>query len=98
MPLAVQRDVHARLHELARTCRPKAADKAALGRTTTAFTRYYKRYPSRRFRMQIDDEQGTTLSALLVLRHALRRCSPRLARQVDETLPADITKGLPALE
>lgn len=97
VPAAVQRDVHVRVHDLARICRRRGPNRAALARTTATFIRYFERYPSQRFRMQIDDEQGSTLSALLVLRHALRRCSQPLAARVDEVLPADIRRGLSPL-
>lgn len=98
VPIAVQRDVHAMLHRLSRVCGRRRADTEALERTTRAFTRYYRRYPSRRFRLQIDDESGTMLSAILVLRAALARCSPGRAREVDKLLPARIRRALRPLD
>jgi hypothetical protein len=97
VPREVQRDVHARLHRLPATC-GRQVDRWAVERTTRRFIRYYERYPSARYRMQIDDEAGTTLSAILVLRHELARCSPRSARPIDEILPPRVRRALRPLE
>lgn len=96
VPDDVQHTVHTALHALPRLCGGRRPNSRALDRTTRIFIRYYKRYPSRRFRLQIDDESGTMLSALLVLRQDLSRCSPRLTVKVDRVLPADIRLALPA--
>lgn len=96
VPGDVQHTVHTALHALPRLCRGRRPNSRALDRTTLIFIRYYKRYPSRRFRLQIDDESGTMLSAVLVLRQELSRCSPRLTVKVDTVLPADVRQALPA--
>jgi len=96
IPGDVQRTVHATLHELPRLCRREPADGRALEQATRSFIRYYARYPNQRFRLQIDDESGTMLSALLVLRQELTRCSVRLTEEVDRTLPAGIRRALRA--
>lgn len=96
IPGDVQRTVHTTLHDLPRLCRRGPTDARALERATRTFIRYYGRYPSRRFRLQIDDESGTMLSALLVLRNELTRCSVRLTDTVDRALPAAIRRALRA--
>lgn len=86
--------MHKTLHDLPRLCRPGRPDTRALTRATLALVRYYKRFPSRRCRLQIDDESGSMLSALLVLRDELTGCSARLTKTVDEVLPTDIRRAL----
>jgi hypothetical protein len=97
IPPRVQRDVHASLHRLPAIC-SRQVDSRALERTTRAFIHYYERYPSHRFRLQVDDERGSMLSAILVLRYELSRCSPRWAKRVDEVLPPRVRRALRPLE
>ncbi len=97
IPRAVQRDVHASLHRLPTIC-GREVDSRAIERITGAFIDYYERYPSDSFRLQIDDEGGSTLSAILVLRYELSRCSPSSARRVDEVLPRRVRRALGPLE
>ena len=65
-----------------------------MAETALVFLRYHRRYPPERYRMQIDDEAGTTFSALLVVRDRLRRCSPRWTRAIDRVLPARVRRAL----
>ena len=94
VPQKVSREIHAGLHSLPRVCDPPRLSSRSIDRTTRLFIHNYKRYPSNRFRLQIDDEPGTMLSAILVLRYELSRCRPRRARQVDEVIPPRIRRSL----
>lgn len=85
--------MHSRLHELRRIC-GRTVRRAAVAETARAFLRYHRRYPPERYRMQIDDEAGTTFSALLVVRDRLRRCSPRWTRAIDAVLPERVRRAL----
>ena len=93
IPAPVQRDIHSRLHRLPRIC-GRDVRPAAVGRTARMFLRYRRRYPPDRFRLRVDDEGGTTFSALLVVRDRLRRCSPRWTRAIDATLPVRLRRAL----
>ncbi|MCP9490446.1 MAG: hypothetical protein MSC31_11310 [Solirubrobacteraceae bacterium MAG38_C4-C5] len=97
MPAETQRDVHEVFHRLPQSCGRDRADKPTLKRTTARFIELYRRYPADRFRLTIDDESGSMLSALLVLRAEMAVCSPDDAASIDRVLPAQIRRGLPAL-
>jgi hypothetical protein len=94
VPAAVERAVHDTFHRLPRSCGSRRADDRVLDGTTSRFIRWYRRYPADRYDMRIDDEAGTMLSAILVLRYELARCSPRHAARVDAVLPRKIRRGL----
>ena len=93
IPAGVQRDIHSRLHELPRIC-GRRLRRTAVARTARAFLRYQRRYPADRYWLRVDDETGTTFSALLVVRDRLRRCSPRWTEAIDATLPARVRRAL----
>lgn len=93
IPAGVQREIHSRLHELRRIC-GRRVRPAAVASTARAFLRYQRRYPADRYRMRIDDEGGTTFSALLVVRNRLRRCSSKWTRAIDATLPPRVRRAL----
>lgn len=97
VPSAVQRYVHATFHGLPRVCSRRHADRPVLDAKTARFIRLYRRYPADRFDMTIDDESGTMLSAILVLRHELATCSPRHAALIDPVLPTRVRGALRAL-
>jgi hypothetical protein len=97
VPAAVERQVHRTLHRLPRICTRRRADTAALERITRSFVVWFRRYPANRYEMQIDDERGTMLSAILVLRHELAKCSPRHAAEIDPVLPQSIRASLTPL-
>ena len=86
--------MHQTFHRLDRFCSRRRADERVLDRTTDEFIRLYRRYPAARYGMKIDDEAGTMLSAILVLRYELARCSPEHAAAVDRVLPPSIRRGL----
>lgn len=94
MPAGVERYVHETFHRLPGSCARGRADRRQLDRTTARFIELYRRYPADRFRMRIDDESGTTLSAILVLRDELARCSPRHAARIDPILPPTVRRAL----
>ena len=94
MPRSAVDDVHRTLHRLPRTCSPQRVDRRRLDMTTSRFLDLYRRFPADRYEFQIDDEAGTMLSALLVLRDELSRCSPRHAARIDPVLPASIRRAL----
>lgn len=98
VPDDVERYVHDTFHRFPRSCAPGRADRRRLDATTAKFIRLYRRYPYDRFRMTIDDESGTMLSAILVLRDELSRCSPRHAASVDPVLPASVRRALRPLK
>jgi hypothetical protein len=97
VPAAVEQQVHRALHRLPRICTRRRVDSAALARITSSFVVWYRRYPADRYEMRIDDERGTMLSAILVLRHELARCSPRYAAEIDPVLPENIRASLTPL-
>lgn len=94
MPAADVRFVHQTFHRLPRFCRPARADRQRLSAVTARFVQLYRRYPADRYGMQIDDEAGTMLSAILVLRDELSRCSPPHAARIDPVLPAEVRRAL----
>jgi hypothetical protein len=97
MPAGTQRDVHEVFHRLPRSCGRDRADEPMLERTTARFIGLYRRYPADRFRLTVDDESGSMLSVLLVLRAELAACSPDDAATIDRVLPVQIRRGLPPL-
>jgi hypothetical protein len=97
VPRSAARYVHEEFHRLPRWCARGRTDRRRLDNTTARFLDLYRRYPAERFRMTIDDESGTMLSAILVLRAALYRCSPRHAALVDSVLPRRVRRALPPL-
>lgn len=95
VPAPVERAVHAGLHALPRAYRRGSSGRATLRRTTRSFIRYYRQYPSNRYGLRIDDESGTMLSALLVLRQELLGCDRALATEIEAVLPRDLQRGRP---
>jgi hypothetical protein len=80
IPAETQREVRDVFHRLPRFCGRDPADRAeeaTLERTTARFIGFYRRYPADRFRLAIDDESGSMLSALLVLRAELAALQQR---------------------
>ena len=94
VPITVQRQVHGVYHRLGRHCNRRETHGTELDRITSDFVRWYRAYPAARYALQIDDESGTMLSAILVLRYELSRCSPRHAARIDAVLPARMLPGL----
>jgi hypothetical protein len=94
VPAEVERQVHQTFHRFDRYCSRRKVDAAALDRTTSDFIGWYRTYPARKYAVQIDDEPGTMLSAILVLRYELSRCSPTHAARIDAVLPRKMLRGL----
>jgi hypothetical protein len=94
VPAEVERQVHQAFHRFDRYCSRRKVDEPALDRTTSDFIGWYRTYPAENYAVQIDDEPGTMLSAILVLRYELSRCSPRHAARIDAVLPRKMLRGL----
>lgn len=94
VPASVSQQVHRTFHRFERYCSRRGVDARTLDRTTSDFITWYRAYPPDQYALQIDDEPGTMLSAILVLRYELSRCSPRHAAQIDAVLPREIVRGL----
>ncbi|MDP1846975.1 MAG: hypothetical protein Q8K79_04205 [Solirubrobacteraceae bacterium] len=94
VPRDVQNNVHQTFHSLPSWCGRGRAANVRLDATATTFIALYRRFPSDRFRMTIDDESGSMLSAILVPRDELSRCSPRHAAKVDPVLPPTVRRAL----
>jgi hypothetical protein len=94
VPAEVERQVHQTFHRFDRYCSRRARNVRALDRASRDFIGWYRAYPAERFAVQIDDEPGTMLSAILVLRYELSGCSPRHAARIDAVLPRKILSGL----
>lgn len=80
-------EAHRALHAMGRACRKRAADRdpktvAGPARVMIHFARDYPRGG-----FTIDDEPGTTLSLLFVLRHELQKCDPSLVAGAEALLP-----------
>ena len=94
LPAQDARYVHRTFHRLRRFCAPGRLERRRVAATTTRFLEFYRRYPADRYRMKIDDEWGNMLSAILVLRDELSRCSPRAAARIDPVLPEKVRRAL----
>lgn len=94
LPAEDVRYVHETFHRLPRFCAPGRSDPRRAAAATTRFLELYRRYPADRYRMKIDDESGNMLSAILVLRDELSRCSPRPAARIDTILPEQARRAL----
>ena len=94
VPADAARFVHQTFHRLPEFCGRGRTDNGRLDATTARFTELYRRYPADRYRMKIDDESGTMLSAILVLRDELSRCSPQHAARIDPILPPRVRDAL----
>lgn len=78
---------HSALHAMGRACKQPLAtrDPASVRRPVEVMARFARDYPNGGF--TIDDEPGTTLSLLVVLRYELQSCEPTLVPEVEELLP-----------
>ena len=94
MPAGEVLFVHRSLHRLPRLCRAARTDPRRLDATTARFVELYRRYPADRYEFRVDDESATMLSAVLVLRDELSRCSPRHAARIDPVLPPTVRRAL----
>lgn len=94
IPATVEREAHRMLHSLPRVCGRRRTNASALDDITSKFVAWYRRYPANRYELRIDDEEGTMVSAILVVRHELAKCSPRHAAEIDPVLPPKIRAAL----
>lgn len=96
-PAAEVQQVHDALHDFASWCTAQigARGRRQLDRDVDVILAFARRNPDVRF--PIDDETGSTLSLLLVARHALRTCHPAAAARVEQVLPRDVRSGLTPL-
>lgn len=80
---------HRALHVVGRACRQPTIDRGgdAVRAPVEQIRRFAGDYPNGGF--TIDDEPGTTLSLLIVLRYELQSCEPALVPGVDALLPVE---------
>lgn len=85
--------VHAALHGLGETCAEDAVSRSqdAVDRDVSAVLDFARRHPDGRF--QIDDENGSSLSLLLVLQDELSTCAPSLLPRVQELIPPQLRRA-----
>lgn len=78
---------HGALHAMGRACKQPIGtrDRAAVVRPVEVMEQFARDYPNGGF--TIDDEPGTTLSLLVVLRYELQGCDPTLVPKVEKLLP-----------
>lgn len=78
---------HGALHAMGRACKQPLAlrDRTAVARPVEVMEQFARDYPNGGF--TIDDELGTTLTLLVVLRYELQDCDPTLVPGVEELLP-----------
>ena len=78
---------HRALHAMGRACEEPVAsrDPKSVRRPVAVIEQFARDYPNGGF--TIDDEAGTTISFLVVLRYELRSCDPSLVPGVDKFLP-----------
>jgi hypothetical protein len=86
------REVHRALHGLGDRCAQPESTRSqpAVGRHVAVMLDFARRHPDAQF--EIDDENGTSLSLLLVLQDELRECAPALLPGVLDLLPPDLRR------
>lgn len=86
-PKARVEAAHRALHAMRRACKQPLAtrDPASVRRPVEVMEQFARDYPNGGF--TIDDEPGSTLSLLVVLRYELQDCEPTLVTEVEELLP-----------
>lgn len=82
------RPVHNALHDLGRACRrrPGPAHSEVL-RALRVIADFAKAHPRARF--PIDDESGSSMTLLFVVRDELLSCAPSLVTRVDRLIPTE---------
>lgn len=88
-PRAPVDQVHRALHAVGRACKqPLAARESdAVGRPVAVLEGFAREYPNGGFR--IDEEPGSTLALLIVLRSELQECEPSLLPGVEALIPEE---------
>ena len=86
-PRARVDQAHRALHGMGRACKqPMAArEPEAVRRPVAIMEQFARDFPRGRF--TIDDEPGTTLALLIVLRSDLQECEPSLLASVEALIP-----------
>lgn len=84
------RDMHRALHGLGDACAETGVDQSAVEAQVSALLAFARRHPDGRF--AIDDENGTSLSLLLVVQDELRTCAPDLLPRVQDLLPDEMRR------
>ena len=86
-PRARVEQVHRALHTMGRACKQSEATREpdAVRRPVAVMEEFARDYPTGGFR--IDDEPGSTLSLLVVLRSELQACEPSLLPSVEALIP-----------
>lgn len=79
---------HRALHAVGRACKPDSGpiELSDVERPVKVIEDFARQYPNGGFRM--DDERGTTLALLVVVRFELQGCAPPLAARIERLLPA----------
>lgn len=89
VPSAEVDAAHQALHDLGDACAEEPSPSLPdVSQATDALLRFATRHPDGRF--PIDDETGTTLSLLLVVRDELSTCAPELRPRVEALLPPQL--------
>lgn len=96
VPTAEVDVAHQALHDLGDACAQQEPSRSpsAVSQATESLLRFATRHPDGRF--PIDDETGTTLSLLLVVRDELSTCAPELRPRVDALLPPEFRSTVPS--
>lgn len=86
-PVERVEQAHRALHALGRACETSGAKRrpGVLPHTVRVIERFAVDYPNGGFAM--DDESGTTLALLVVVRFELQGCEPSLARRIEALIP-----------
>ena len=80
--------VHRALHDLGRGCeRPPGQARGEVLRALRVIKRFAADHPRARF--PIDDESGSTIALLFVVRDELLICAPSLVHGVDRLIPPE---------
>lgn len=81
------RSIHRSLHRVGEACAAPTTDakRTLLARQVRRIERIATQHPGAAF--TIDDERGSILSLLFVLRHELEDCDPALVSRVDDLIP-----------
>ena len=89
VPNTQVRPVHQALHALDRTCRRPVSGRQGqqLRSTLQPLLRFARQHPNAGF--SIDDETGTTMSLLIVIRAELISCAPQYLPRVEALLPEE---------
>jgi len=86
---------HQALHAMARACKQPVAkrDADAVRRPVATMEKFARDFPRGGF--SIDDESGSTLALLIVLRSELQECEPSLLPSVEALIPEEYREPSP---